>query len=80
MAKFYEEMTLEDFRQIADSLSDEWGSLGDGILIDYETGKHYQLPSEEAAMFLSSAHFMLKALLKRLPPYPALSGPSEDTP
>lgn len=64
--KFYDEMTAEDFDAIAESLSAEWGSLGGGTLIDYETGKRYELPSEEAAMFLSSAHFMLKAMIKRL--------------
>lgn len=70
--KFYETMTAEDYDAIAESLSAEWGSLGGGELIDYETGKRYQLPSEEAAMFLSSAHFMLKAMIKRLkPPAPS---------
>lgn len=76
MAKFYETMTAADFDEIAESLSAEWGSLGGGDLIDYETGKHYQLPSEEAAMFLASAHFMLKAMIKRLNP-PTLSDTQE---
>jgi hypothetical protein len=63
----YEDMTREDFQRIVDTLSPEWGSLGDGILVDYETGRHYRLPSEEAAEFLASAYHMLTEILKRLP-------------
>ena len=62
----YKDMTPQEFLQYAEKSSHELGSLGGGWVIDYETGRKYQMDSEDTAIFVSSAPFMIKELVDRL--------------
>jgi hypothetical protein len=69
MPKTYEDMSLQDFADYARNSSPELGSLGDGWLINYETGEQSKVAGDEpTAIFLASAREMVLELVRRLQP------------
>jgi hypothetical protein len=65
MMTFYNDMSISDFLDYASASSDEMASLGNGRMIDYETGKYFEVKDEETAVFVASARNMLEELCKR---------------
>lgn len=63
---FYSDMSISDFLDYASASSDEMASLGNGRMVDYETGKHFDVKDEETAVFVASARNMVEELCKRL--------------
>lgn len=67
MGKEYKDMTLKDFADYARNSSAELGSLGNGAMINYESGEMSDMAGDEAtAIFLASAREMVLELVGRL--------------
>ena len=62
----YRELTLKQFADLARNSSNELGSMSDGQMVDYETGKYFQVSDEDTALFLASAREIVLELVKRL--------------
>lgn len=62
----YREISLKQFADLARNSSDELGSMSDGLMCDYESGKYFQVPDEDTALFLASAREIVLELVKRL--------------
>lgn len=62
----YREITLKQFADLARNSSNELGSMSDGQMCDYETGKYFQVSDEDTALFLASAREIVLELVKRL--------------
>lgn len=60
------EFDLKTFVDLAKESSGEIGALGDGILINYETGKTVDFVDKETAMFLASAREIVLEMAKRI--------------
>lgn len=63
---FYNDMSITDFLNYASESSDEMASLGGGKMVDYETGKYFDVRDEQTAVFVASARNMVEELCKRL--------------
>ena len=62
---FYNDMSISDFLDYASASSDEMASLGGGNMVDYETGKYFEVRDEQTAVFVASARNMVEELCKR---------------
>lgn len=62
----YAEMTLKQFADLARNSCAELGSMSNGLMVNYETGKYFQVADEETALFLASSREMVLELVKRL--------------
>jgi len=62
----YREITLKQFIDLAKESSSELGSMSDGLMCDYETGKYFQVSDEQTALFLASARSIVLELTRRL--------------
>ena len=60
------EITLKQFADLARNSSGELGSLSDGQMVDYETGRYFHVSDEDTALFLASAREIVLELVKRL--------------
>lgn len=60
------DMELKVFVDLAKNSSGEIGALGNGVLINYETGKSVQFVDEETAMFLASAREIVLEMARRI--------------
>ena len=65
MMTFYNDMSISDFLDYASASSDEMASLGGGNMVDYETGKYFEVRDEQTAVFVASARNMVEELCKR---------------
>lgn len=62
----YREITLKQFADLARDSSSELGSMSDGLMCDYESGKYFQVSDEDTALFLASAREITLELIRRL--------------
>lgn len=62
----YSDIALEVFVNLAKESSSELGSLGNGVLIDYESGKHFHFSEDDTPKFLSSARSIVLELARRI--------------
>lgn len=62
----YNNIPLEALVDLAKESSSELGSLGNGALIDYESGTHFQFSEDETPKFLSSARSIVLELARRI--------------
>ena len=61
----YKDLPPKSIYDLTLASSAELGALGNGILIDYETGQRYQF-DQDTAMFLASARTIVLHLIHRL--------------
>lgn len=62
----YQDIPLKDFVDLAKESSDELGSLGNGVLIDYSSGHHDHFAEDDTPRFLSSARSIVLEMAKRI--------------
>lgn len=62
----YSDIPLEAFVDLAKESSSELASLGDGVLIDYESGQNFRFSEDETPKFLSSARSIVLELARRI--------------
>lgn len=61
----YKDLPPKSIYDLTLASSAELGALGNGVLIDYETGQRYQF-DQDTAMFLASARSIVLHLIHRL--------------
>lgn len=62
----YCDLTLKQMVDLAKNSCSELGTMSDGQLVDYETGKYYQFADADTAMFIASARSIVLELAKRI--------------
>lgn len=62
----YTDIPLKTFVDLAKESSSEMGSMDGGLMVDYESGRYFQVPDVETALFIASAREIVLELARRI--------------
>jgi hypothetical protein len=62
----YRDISLQELIDLAETSSEELGATGGNYVVDYTTGKPFEAPDYDTALFLASAREIVLELARRL--------------
>ena len=62
----YIDIPLKTFVDLAKESSSEMGAMDNGLMVDYETGRYFQVPDAQTALFIASAREIVLELARRI--------------